>query len=56
MESESEKVSFNISPEDLGYINLLVSRGDYSTKNNFIHNAIKNELANNNAPVDHGNN
>lgn len=47
MKTNPEKVSFNVSPTDLGYVDLLISRGIYTTRTDFFHNAIKDELTNN---------
>ena len=47
LKTNPEKVSFNVSPTDLGYVDLLISREIYTTRTDFFHNAIKDELTNN---------
>lgn len=45
MTSETEKITLNISPVDLGRVDLLVEEGFYSTRSDFIRMAIRNLLA-----------
>lgn len=40
----SEKITVNVNTMDLGYIDLLVSEGYYSTRTEFIKSAIKSQL------------
>src|ERR687895_90916 len=42
---ESEKITINLGPVDLGQIDLLVQEGFYSNRTDFIRTAIRNQLA-----------
>lgn len=44
MAIESEKITLNLGPVDLGQIDLLVQEGFYSTRTDFIRTAIRNQL------------
>src|SRR5690242_20967861 len=44
MAIETEKITLNLSPVDLGQIDLLVQEGFYSTRTDFIRTAIRNQL------------
>ena len=44
MSSESEKITLNLGPVDLGQIDLLVQEGFYSNRTDFIRTAIRNQL------------
>jgi Arc/MetJ-type ribon-helix-helix transcriptional regulator len=41
---ETEKITLNLSPVDLGQIDLLVREGFYSTRTDFLRTAIRNQL------------
>ena len=43
--SETEKITLNLGPVDLGQIDLLVQEGFYSNRTDFIRTAIRNQLA-----------
>ena len=43
--SETEKITINLGPVDLGQIDLLVREGFYSNRTDFIRTAIRNQLA-----------
>jgi Arc/MetJ-type ribon-helix-helix transcriptional regulator len=43
--SETEKITINLGPVDLGQIDLLVREGIYSNRTDFIRTAIRNQLA-----------
>lgn len=43
--SETEKITINLGPVDLGQIDLLVLEGFYSNRTDFIRTAIRNQLA-----------
>jgi Arc/MetJ-type ribon-helix-helix transcriptional regulator len=43
--SESEKITINLGPVDLGQIDLLVQEGFYANRTDFIRTAIRNQLA-----------
>ena len=43
--SESEKITINLGPVDLGQIDLLVQEGFYSNRTDFIRTAIRNQLS-----------
>ena len=43
--SESEKITLNVGPIDLGKVDLLVQEGFYSNRTDFIRTAIRNQLA-----------
>src|SRR5436190_8814322 len=45
MASETEKITLNLGPIDLGQIDLLVQEGFYSNRTDFIRTAIRNQLA-----------
>jgi Arc/MetJ-type ribon-helix-helix transcriptional regulator len=42
---ETEKITINLGPVDLGQIDLLVQEGFYSNRTDFIRTAIRNQLA-----------
>ena len=42
--TESEKITINLGPVDLGQIDLLVQEGFYSNRTDFIRTAIRNQL------------
>ncbi len=44
MAIETEKITLNISPVDLGQIDLLVQEGFYATRTDFLRTAIRNQL------------
>ncbi|SNX71145.1 hypothetical protein SAMN05878503_10898 [Cereibacter ovatus] len=43
--TDSEKITINLGPVDLGRIDLLVQEGYYSNRSDFIRTAIRNQLA-----------
>lgn len=43
--SETEKITINLGPVDLGQIDLLVGEGFYSNRTDFIRTAIRNQLS-----------
>src|SRR5438093_1408917 len=43
--AETEKITINLGPVDLGQIDLLVQEGFYSNRTDFIRTAIRNQLA-----------
>jgi Arc/MetJ-type ribon-helix-helix transcriptional regulator len=43
--SETEKITINLGPVDLGQVDLLVRAGFYSNRTDFIRTAIRNQLA-----------
>ncbi len=45
MAGETEKITINLGPVDLGQIDLLVQEGFYSTRTDFIRTAIRTQLA-----------
>lgn len=45
-ETNTEKITINANIVDLGYIDLLISEGHYSSRTEFIKTAIKSQLAN----------
>ena len=45
MAVETEKITINLGPVDLGQIDLLVQEGFYSNRTDFIRTAIRNQLA-----------
>ena len=45
MAGETEKITMNLGPIDLGQIDLLVQEGFYSNRTDFIRTAIRNRLA-----------
>jgi Arc/MetJ-type ribon-helix-helix transcriptional regulator len=44
MAAETEKITLNLGPMDLGQIDLLVQEGFYSNRTDFIRTAIRNQL------------
>jgi len=44
MAAETEKITLNLGPVDLGQIDLLVQEGFYSNRTDFIRTAIRNQL------------
>lgn len=42
--ADTEKITINMSPVDLGQIDLLVSEGFYSNRTDFIRTAIRNQI------------
>jgi Arc/MetJ-type ribon-helix-helix transcriptional regulator len=44
MAGETEKITINVGPVDLGQIDLLVQEGFYSNRTDFIRSAIRNQL------------
>src|ERR687895_1872360 len=48
---ESEKITINLGPVDLGQIDLLVQEGFYSNRTDFIRTAIRNQLDRHNDAV-----
>jgi Arc/MetJ-type ribon-helix-helix transcriptional regulator len=51
--TDTEKITLNISPVDLGRIDLLVEEGFYSTRSDFIRTAIRNQIDQHSEQVDH---
>jgi len=49
-ESQS-KISANLSPVDVGYIDLLVKQGAFTSRTDFLHEAIRKELEENQAVI-----
>lgn len=49
--AESEKITINLLPVDLGQIDLLVEQGFYSNRTDFIRIAIRNQLQSHNTEV-----
>ena len=45
MAGETEKITMNLGPVDLGQIDLLVQEGFYSNRTDFIRTAIRNQVA-----------
>lgn len=45
MAGETEKITINLGPVDLGQIDLLVQEGCYTNRTDFIRTAIRNQLA-----------
>ena len=45
MAGETEKLTLNLGPVDLGQIDLLVQEGFYSNRTDFIRTAIRNQIA-----------
>jgi Arc/MetJ-type ribon-helix-helix transcriptional regulator len=45
MAAETEKITLNLGPVDLGQIDLLVAEAFYSNRTDFIRTAIRNQLA-----------
>ncbi|MBA2784019.1 MAG: CopG family transcriptional regulator, partial [Rubrobacteraceae bacterium] len=43
--SETEKITVNMGPVDLGQIDLLVREGFYSNRTDFIRTAIRNQIS-----------
>ena len=50
--TETEKITLNVSPVDLGHIDLLVEEGFYSNRSDFIRTAIRNLLTQHAPDVD----
>jgi Arc/MetJ-type ribon-helix-helix transcriptional regulator len=44
MPGETEKITLNLTPVDLGKIDLLVDQGMYSTRSDFLRNAVRRAL------------
>lgn len=44
MAIESEKITLNLGPVDLGQVDLLVQEGFYATRTDFLRTAIRNQL------------
>lgn len=51
--AESEKITINLGPVDLGQIDLLVDQGFYSNRTDFIRISIRNQLQTHQAEVKH---
>lgn len=51
MPAETEKITINLGPVDLGQIDLLVQEGFYSNRTDFIRTAIRNQLTNHSEAV-----
>jgi len=49
--AETEKITINVGPVDLGQMDLLVEQGFYSNRTDFIRIAIRNQLQNHSAEV-----
>lgn len=49
--AESEKITINMGPVDLGQVDLLVDQGFYANRTDFIRIAIRNQLQNHQAEV-----
>ena len=49
--SETEKITINLGPVDLGQIDLLVRESFYANRTDFIRTAIRNQLANHDEAV-----
>jgi Arc/MetJ-type ribon-helix-helix transcriptional regulator len=49
---EDEKITINLGTVDLGHIDLLVREGVYSSRSDFIRNAIRSQLSTHNKLVD----
>ena len=45
MAIETEKITLNLGPVDLGQVDLLVQEGFYSNRTDFIRTAIRNQLS-----------
>ena len=45
MAGETEKITLNVGPIDLGHVDLLVQEGFYSNRADFMRTAIRNQLA-----------
>ena len=45
MASDTEKITLNVGPVDLGKVDLLVQEGFYSNRTDFIRTAMRNQLA-----------
>src|SRR5262245_26306604 len=50
--AETEKITLNVSPVDLGHIDLLVEEGFYSNRSDFMRTAIRNLLTQHAPEVD----
>ena len=44
MAIETEKITLNVGPVDLGHVDLLVQEGFYATRTDFLRTAIRNQL------------
>jgi Arc/MetJ-type ribon-helix-helix transcriptional regulator len=44
MAIETEKITLNLGPVDLGHVDLLVQEGFYATRTDFLRTAIRNQL------------
>ena len=53
MAAETEKITINLGPVDLGQIDLLVQEGFYSNRTDFIRTAIRNQLSDHAETVKH---
>ncbi|WP_143462526.1 hypothetical protein [Levilactobacillus enshiensis] len=51
MNESQSKISANISPVDVGYIDLLVKQGAFTSRTDFLHEAIRKELDENQAVI-----
>jgi Arc/MetJ-type ribon-helix-helix transcriptional regulator len=49
--AETEKITINVGPVDLGQMDLLVEQGFYTNRTDFIRIAIRNQLQNHSAEV-----
>lgn len=49
--ADTEKITINVGPVDLGQIDLLVDQGFYTNRTDFIRIAIRNQLQNHSAEV-----
>ena len=52
-QERTEKITINLSPVDLGQIDLLVQEGFYSNRTDFIRTAIRNQLTTHTEAVKH---
>jgi Arc/MetJ-type ribon-helix-helix transcriptional regulator len=50
--TEPEKITLNVSPVDLGHIDLLVEEGFYSNRSDFLRTAIRSLMATHSTQVD----
>ncbi|AKP64974.1 hypothetical protein FC99_GL002143 [Levilactobacillus koreensis JCM 16448] len=51
MNESQSKISANLSPVDVGYIDLLVKQGSFTSRTDFLHEAIRKELEENQAVI-----
>ncbi|WP_203642654.1 hypothetical protein [Levilactobacillus andaensis] len=51
MNESQSKISANLSPVDVGYIDLLVKQGAFTSRTDFLHEAIRRELEENQAVI-----